>query len=258
MSDAVEAETGLATEQLPFGAPELLAAVAGARRVLDLGCGSGRLTVALARAGAAVTGLDTSLERLEQARRRAGEGGVELELVEANMNDSLPFEDGSFDAATSRLVLMAAADPAATLRELRRVVVPDGGIGTVIWASLDQNPWFSAPREAIAAVLGPERAAFARVFGKLGDPAEAAEVHRAAGLRDVEATLLREHVSAADAAEHWQRLARENGHFRRVAEALTEAERDAVVAEVAVRLEPYGTAGSIRVPRTLVLVTARR
>ena len=258
MSDAVEAETGPATEQLPFGAPELLDAVAGTERVLDLGCGSGRLTVALARAGAAVTGLDTSRERLEQARRRAGEGGVELDLVAADMNDPLPFQDGSFDAATSRLVLMAAADPAATLRELRRVVVPDGRIATVIWASLDRNPWFSAPRAAIAAVLGAERAAFARVFGKLGDPAEAAEVHRAAGLRDVEATLLREHVSAANAAEHWQRLARENGHFRRVAGALTEAERDAVGAEVAVRLEPYRTAGSIRVPRTLVLVTARR
>ena len=258
MSDAVEAETGTATEQLPFGAPELLAAVAGARRVLDLGCGSGRLTVALAREGAAVTGLDTSRERLEQARRRTGEGGVELELVEANMDDPLPFDDGSFDAATSRLVLMAAAEPTATLRELRRVVVPDGRIATAIWASLDRNPWFSAPRAAIAAVLGADRAAFARVFGKLGDPAEAAEVHRAAGLLDVEATLLQEHVSAADAAEHWERLARENGHFRRVAATLTAAERDAVVADIAVRLEPYETAGSLRVPRTLVLVTARR
>lgn len=258
MSDVVDAERGAAAEQLPFGAAELLSAVAGAGRVLDLGCGSGRLTVALARAGAGVTGIDTSRERLEQARRRAGEGGVELQLVEADMDEPLPFEDGSFDAATSRLALMVAAAPAATLRELRRVVVPDGRIATVIWASLDRNPWFSAPREAIAAVLGGERASFARAFGKLGDPAEAADVHRAAGMRDVEATLLREHASAADAAEHWERLAQENGHFRRVAEALTEAEREAVVADVAARLEPYRTAGSIHVPRTLVLVTARR
>ena len=258
MSDAADAERGAVKEELPFGAAELLAAVAGAGRVLDLGCGSGRLTVALARAGAAVTGIDTSRERLEQARRRAGECDVELQLVEADMNGPLPFDDGSFDAATSRVALMVAAAPAATLRELRRVVMPDGRIATVIWASPDQNPWFSAPRAAIAAVLGGERASFARAFGKLGDPAEAADVHRAAGLRDVEATLLREHAPAADAAEHWERLARENGHFRRVAETLTEADRDAVVAEVAARLEPYGTAGSLQVPRTLVLVTARR
>jgi SAM-dependent methyltransferase len=258
MSGDVEAERGTASEQLPFGAAELLSAVAGAGRVLDLGCGSGKLTVALARAGAAVTGIDSSRERLEQARRRADESGVELQLVEADMDEPLPFEDGSFDAATSRLALMAAAAPAATLRELRRVVAPDGRIATVIWASLDRNPWFSAPREAIAAVLGGERASFARAFGKLGDPAEAADVHRTACLRDVEATLLQEYASAADAAEHWERLAQENGHFRRVAEALTEAERQAVVADVATRLEPYSTADSIEVPRTLVLVTARR
>lgn len=256
MSGGVDAERGAVTEELPFGAAELLSAVAGAARVLDLGCGSGRLTVALARAGAAVTGADTSRERLEQARRRACEGGVELQLLEADMDERLPFEDGSFDAATSRLVLMAAAAPAATLGELRRVVVPGGRIATVIWASLNRNPWFAAPREAVAAVLGGERASFARAFGKLGDPAEAADVHRAAGLSDVEATLLREHV-AADAAEHWERLAQENGHFRRVAAALTEAEREAVVADVAARFEPFRRAGSLQVPRTLVLVTAR-
>ena len=258
MSDLVDPERDAVTEQLPFGAAELLATVAGAGRVLDVGCGSGRLTVALARGGAAVTGIDTSRERLEQARRRAGEDGVQLQLVEADIDEPLPFADGSFDAATSRLALMAAAVPVATLRELRRVVVPEGRIATAVWASLDENPWFSAPREAIAAVLGGERASFARGFGKLGDPAEAADVHRAAGLRDVEATLLREYASAADALEHWDRLARENGHFRRVAEALTAEERDAVVAEGTARLEPYRTAGSIQVPRTMVLVTARR
>ena len=53
----------------PFGAAEILAAVAGAERVLDAGCGSGRLTVALAEAGADVTGIDTNAAQLEEARR---------------------------------------------------------------------------------------------------------------------------------------------------------------------------------------------
>jgi SAM-dependent methyltransferase len=242
----------------PFGVPELLAAVAGAERVLDLGCGSGRLTIALARAGAAVTGVDTSDERLRQARVRAAEHGVAVELVDADMNGRLPFADGSFDGATSRLVLMAATDPVATLREMGRAIVPGGPIATALWASLDRNPWFAAPRAALAVVLGAERAAFARAFGKLGDVAEAAEIHRAAGLREVEATLLEEYAAAPDAAAHWETLARENGHFRRVDETLTEAEREAVVADLASRLDSYAASGSLRVPRTLVLVTARR
>jgi len=247
-----------ASEPAPFGTAELLAAVAGARRVLDAGCGSGRLTVALAVAGAEVTGFDTSSARLDDARRRAGGAGVELQLVEADFNAPLPFAGASFDAATSRLALMAADDPVATLRELRRVLEPGGRLVTVLWASLTENPWFAAPREAIAAVLGDERALFARAFGRLGDPAEAAAVHVEAGLSGVEASLVRGRVVRADAAEHWERLARENGHFRRVAAVLSDAERDAVVAEVEARLARYREGGQLSVPRALVLVTARR
>lgn len=241
---------------LPFGTSEILAAVAGARRVLDVGCGGGRLTVSLAQAGAEVTGIDTSAERLEQARRRAGDAGVELRLLEADFNAPLPLADASFDAVTSRLALMAADDPVATLRELRRVLEPGGRLVTVVWASLADNPWFAVPREAVAAVLGNERASFARAFGRLGDPDEAAAVHRAAGLHDVEACLLRERRVAADAADYWQGLARENGHFRRVAAALGDAERAALAGEVEARLAPYREEDHLALPRTLVLVTA--
>ena len=190
---------------LPFGAAEILAAVAGAGRVLDAGCGSGRLTVALAQAGAAVTGIDTNAGQLEQARRRAEEAGVELNLLEADFNASLPFADASFDAVTSRLALMAAADAVATLTELRRVLVPGGRLVTVLWAAPTENPWFALPREAIGAVLGPERASFARAFGKLGDPEEAAAVHRAAGLVGIEAIRVTGTRSARDTASYWQR-----------------------------------------------------
>ena len=192
--------------ELPFGALEIVAAVAGAERVLDAGCGSGRLTVALAEAGAAVTGVDTNTGQLEEAARRASDAGVALTLREADFNDALPFGDASFDAVVSRLSVMAAADPVATLRELGRVLEVGGRIVTALWASPAENPWFAAPREAIGVVLGAERAAFARAFGKLGDPAEAAAAHRAAGFVDVEAVLLRGSRSAPDAAAYWTEL----------------------------------------------------
>ncbi len=243
-------------ESVPFGARELIAAVAGAQHVLDAGCGSGRLTVALARAGAEVTGFDTDEYRLTQAERRAAEAGVELELVRADFNEPLPFDEASFDAVTNRLALMAASDPVSTLRELRRVLAPGGRLATVLWATLPENPWFALPREAIATVLGQERASFARAFGKLGDPAEAAAVHRAAGLSDVQASLLREQATPADAEAHWEQLARENNHFARVAAELSSAQRAALLVEIAARFSPY-TRDGLCLPRTLVLVTAR-
>jgi len=242
----------------PFGNAEIAAAVAGARRVLDAGCGSGRLTLALAEAGAEVTGVDTNAKQLAAARQRAEEAGVKLELLEADLNGRLPFADATFAAVTSRLVLMATADPVATLRELGRVLEPNGRLVTVLWASPAENPWFSVPREAIGAVLGAEHAAFARAFGRLGDPAEAAAVHEAAGLHDVAARQLYERTTARDAEEHWAVLSSENGHFRRVAAGLSEAERSALVADLEERLVRYRAGDRLLLPRTQVLVTARR
>jgi SAM-dependent methyltransferase len=241
---------------LPFGCAEILAATGGARRVLDAGCGSGRLTVALALTGAAVTGVDTNASQLAVARGRAEAAGVELTLLEADYN-VLPFDGGSFDAVVSRLAVMASDDAVATLRELARVLEPGGRLVTVLWATPDENPWFGKPREAIAAVLGPERAAFARAFGKLGDPEAAAAVHREAGLTDVEAARLHELRAAPDAATYWGELSEENGHFRRVAASLDDAERAALAAEVEARLAPYREGDHLALPRTLVLVTAR-
>jgi len=243
--------------QLPFGVAEILAGVAGARRVLDAGCGSGRLTVALALTGAKVTGIDTNASRLEVARGRADAAGVELTLLEADFN-ALPFDESSFDAVVSRLAVMASDDAVATLRELARVLEPRGRLVTVLWASPEENPWFGVPREAIATVLGAERAAFARAFGRLGDPHEAAAVHRAAGLTDVVAVRLHERRTAPEAATYWRELSAENGHFRRVAAALSAAEAETLVAEIDALLAPHREGDHLSLPRTLVLVTAHR
>jgi ubiquinone/menaquinone biosynthesis C-methylase UbiE len=226
--------------------------------VLDVGCGGGRLTVALARAGATVTGGDTSLERLEQARRRAAEAEVDLRLVEADFNAPLPFPDGAFDGVTSRLALMAARDPVATLRELVRVLEPGGRIATAVWGPVADNPWFGIPREAVAAVLGAEQADFARAFGRLGVPGEAAAIHRQAGLRDVETRTVTAFAEPASEAEHWSELSRDNGHFRRIAAALGDEQRRALLQELEARLAPYRDHRRLRLVRTLELVTARR
>ena len=135
---------------------------------------------------------------------------------------------------------------------------PGGTLVTVLWASPDENPWFAVPREAIGAVLGADRAAFARAFGKLGDPDEAAAAHRAAGLVDVEAAYVRGIREAVDSRAYWQELSAENGHFRRVAASLNEKRAHALLVEMGRRLAPYGEGDRLVLPRTQVMVTARR
>ena len=91
------------------------------RRVLDVGCGTGRLAYALAERGARLWGVDSSPEMLAEAR--AGTGGrVGFKLGRA---EALPFKDGWFDRAVLRLAVHLV-DRAAAFPELARVLRPGG------------------------------------------------------------------------------------------------------------------------------------
>jgi SAM-dependent methyltransferase len=99
------------------------AALAGeAPRVLDLGCGDGRVAARLAAAGAAVAGADPSAVALERAR--AAHPG--LELREIGVDGRVPAEDGSFEAVVCLDVLQHVADTQRLMSEARRVLVPGG------------------------------------------------------------------------------------------------------------------------------------
>ena len=98
------------------------------RRILDVGTGTGRAAIALAKRGAIVTGVDASAEMLQVAERRAGEAGVPLGPADAAgvtfvRGDAhrLDFADRSFDAVVCLRVLMHTPDWRASLGELCRV-----------------------------------------------------------------------------------------------------------------------------------------
>jgi SAM-dependent methyltransferase len=105
---------------------ELVDAIAEAadvvgRRVLDVGCGTGRLAAALAERGARVWGVEPSEAMLAEAKRKVSSSvGFKQGSAEA-----LPFKDGWFDRTVMRLVVHLVDRPRA-FRELVRVLGPDG------------------------------------------------------------------------------------------------------------------------------------
>lgn len=101
-------------------------------RVLDVACGSGNATLAVARAGCRAVGLDYVPSLLERARARAEVEGLPLELVEGDAQ-ALPFGDGEFDAAISVVGVMFAPDQEACASELLRVTKPGGKIALASW-----------------------------------------------------------------------------------------------------------------------------
>jgi SAM-dependent methyltransferase len=91
------------------------------RRLLDVGCGTGRVTLALAELGCRAWGIDPSADMLREARTRAGRRAAFKE----GRAESLPFCDGWFERAVLRLVVHLL-DLDRALPELARVVCPGG------------------------------------------------------------------------------------------------------------------------------------
>jgi demethylmenaquinone methyltransferase/2-methoxy-6-polyprenyl-1,4-benzoquinol methylase len=95
-------------------------------RVLDVATGTGAVALELVRQhGCSVVGIDRSPEMLAVARGRVTGAGIELQEGRA---EELPFPDGSFDGLTVTYLLRYVDDPAATIRELARVVRPGGTV----------------------------------------------------------------------------------------------------------------------------------
>jgi ubiquinone/menaquinone biosynthesis C-methylase UbiE len=107
------------------------AALQPGHRVLDLGCGTGGLTLLIKRLHphVDVVGLDPDPQALARARRKAARAGVAFQL-DQGFGDALPYADASFDRVLSAFVLhhVPPAEKAPTLREVRRVLRDDGAL----------------------------------------------------------------------------------------------------------------------------------
>jgi SAM-dependent methyltransferase len=100
----------------------LMGEVRAGDRALDLGCGTGEFTAAMAQAGAEAIGVEVAEAALRRARSR--HPGVEFRLVP--LDGPLPLEDGSFDLVWASEVIEHVTDTARWLSEVRRVLAPGG------------------------------------------------------------------------------------------------------------------------------------
>lgn len=122
-------------------APKLIefAGLAAGDRVLDVGCGTGSLTAALAGHPnpAAIVGIDLAEPYVEFTRRQLADPRVTVEVGDAC---ALPYPDHAFDRALSLLVLPFVPEPEAAVREMQRVVRPDETVAAAVWDSYGGLP----------------------------------------------------------------------------------------------------------------------
>jgi len=206
------------------------AGVAGGQRALDVGCGPGGLTAALAeRLGpGAVAAVDPSEPFVEACRRRVPGADVRAAAAE-----TLPFADDEFDAVLSQLVVNFMRDAPAGVREMRRVARPGGAVASAVWdyageMTLLRRFWDAAAR------VDPEGAA-ARDEGRVMRycrPDELGALWREAGLRDVATGELRAGAGYEDYDALWAPLERGVGPAGAYVAALDEERRAALREEL--------------------------
>lgn len=141
----------------PFGQAALQAAAPRpGESVLDIGCGCGSTSLALARAvgpQGRVLGVDISRPMLDAARRlAAAQPELKLGFIEADASvATLP---AGQDLLYSRFGLMFFAEPAPALRHLRAALRPGGRCAFVCWRAPRDNPWAMTPLVAARKALG--------------------------------------------------------------------------------------------------------
>jgi demethylmenaquinone methyltransferase/2-methoxy-6-polyprenyl-1,4-benzoquinol methylase len=170
--------------------------------VLDVATGTAAVAIELTRrTGCRVVGLDQSVEMLDAGRRRVEAAGLgdRIELV-VGIAERLPFEDACFDGLTFTYLLRYVDDPAATMRELARVVRPGGTIAMLEFGlprGLARPAWELYVRiglPALGAVVSP---GWRRVGTFLGPSIrefhrryDVVELWRNAGIEDVRSKRL--------------------------------------------------------------------
>jgi ubiquinone/menaquinone biosynthesis C-methylase UbiE len=114
-------------------------------RVLDVGCGTGALTIALAERGSTAAGIDASEVYLASARRHRSHPNITYDLGDVRV---MPYADGSFDACVSTLVLDIIPEFDQVVREMRLVTRHGGVVASGVfdfWAAFPPRPLSTIP-----------------------------------------------------------------------------------------------------------------
>lgn len=184
----------------PYAADTAARVPANSRRVLEIACGTGRVTAQLRKAlpAAELTATDLNPDMLAVAQRRLEDQDIEWRLADAQ---HLPFEDARFDAVVCQFGLMFVPDQPAAMREAWRVLRPGGRLFCSTWDSLENNPAFYRANQLVSTFFPQEPPRFFHLPFSLFGEAPLLTLAHNAGFTDASASLIIKTCASASAAD---------------------------------------------------------
>ena len=230
--------------------------------VLELAAGpgdTGLLAAERLRPDGRLITTDLSPRMVEAALRRAAELGLE-DVVEGRAMDAarIELEDASVDAVLCRWGLMLLDDPAAGLREMRRVLRPGGAAALAVWAEPYRNPWAFVISQPLArhGLIDLPGGPGPGPFG-LGDSELFAELVRGAGFEQVELEELDVTWAYPDFDEFWRVTTSISPSSGRVLREVDEQTRETIRGEAQGRLERFHDGDGYSVPGVVHVLSCR-
>lgn len=236
-----------------------LVSAGGAQRVLDVGCGTGSTTRAIARVlgveGRAV-GIDISEQMIEAARMLAGQDRSPAEFICADAQTHA-FVPASFDWIVARFGTMFFTDPVAAFANLRRSGTKDATLRTIVWRSPEENAFMTTAERAAASLLPNLQSRRADAPGQFGlaDARRTRAILEESGWTNIDIQPI-DRVCTLPESE----LIRYGTRFGPVGVALREADpetRARVAGAVRAAFEPYVHGAEVRFTASCWLVSAR-
>lgn len=209
------------------------AGLADGEKVLDVGCGTGSLTFALAKAAnlRQIAAIDFSPVFVAAAQARNRDLRIKISQADAC---ALPFEDNSFDRTLALLVLHFVPEAPKAISEMARVTRPGGVVAATVWDHFGGMPGMRMLVDTLAALSEGGRQLRARYcFQPMMQPGEMASAFVEQGLLEVEETQLLLRMDYANFADLWAPIGAGEGPIGKYVATLDQA--DKTRAEAAVR-----------------------
>jgi|HubBroStandDraft_2_1064218.scaffolds.fasta_scaffold66448_3 SAM-dependent methyltransferase len=228
--------------------------------ILDIGCGCGQTTVALAeKVGSAgsVVAADISRPMLEMARRRPLPDGAARPDFRESDAQSDRLGDGAFDAAFSRFGVMFFSDPVAAFANIRSALKPQGRLSFVCWRPFAENDWMKIPMDAAQPLLPPTPPADPTAPGPFAfaDADRVRGILERAGFADVTIDGFDARIGGSSVEDTVSMTFRVGPLSRALAENRDRIPEVAVAVRKAV--EPFVTPNGVFMPAAVWIVQAR-
>ena len=229
--------------------------------VLELAAGpgdTGFLAAELIAPGGTLICSDAAQPMLDVARERGRELGVdnvEFRVLDAEWID---LEAASVDGVLCRWGYMLLADPAAALRETRRILRPGGRVALAAWEAGEHNPWASVATEVTTQLLGgPEPEPGQPGMFAFAPSGRLEALLEGAGFTEVELDVVELTFTYADLDEWWEDRVTLSIPFADTLEQLDPARRDQVRTAIDDRLRRFADADeSLRMPGRALMAAA--